>query len=279
MKWGPGGMGHRGSDVPMRILAIARNTFRENIRDKILYNLILFALIMILSSVALGQLTLGLESKMIIDLGLTSVSVFGTLIAIFIGISLVYKEMEKRTVYALLAKPVHRWEFIVGKYLGLLFTLLVNLAIMTIGIALTLLYQGGTEPGTYVRLLPVVYLIYLSLALTTALALVFSTFSTPALSALFTLFLWIIGHFNADLLQFATLTRSATIGWVAKSLYYALPNFSNFTTLDSRNIIQGAAHALPMDAGVILWITAYGLLYCGGLVAVAILVFSRRDFK
>jgi len=153
MRWGPGGMGHRGSDVPMRILAIARNTFRENIRDKILYNLILFALIMILSSIALGQLTLGLESKMIIDLGLTSVSVFGTLIAIFIGISLVYKELEKRTVYALLAKPVHRWEFIVGKYLGLLFTLLVNLAIMTIGIALTLLYQGGTEPGTYVRLL------------------------------------------------------------------------------------------------------------------------------
>jgi len=272
-------MGHLGSDVPMRILAIARNTFRENIRDKILYNLILFALIMILSSIALGQLTLGLESKMIIDLGLTSVSVFGTLIAIFIGISLVYKEMEKRTVYALLAKPVHRWEFIVGKYLGLLFTLLVNVVIMAIGIALTLLYQGGTETATFARLLPAIYLIYLSLALTTALALVFSTFSTPALSALFTLFLWIIGHFNADLLQFANLTKSATVGWVAKSLYYALPNFSNFTTLDSRNIIQSAAHAQAIDAGAILWITAYGLLYCCGLVTVAIAVFSRRDFK
>jgi ABC-type transport system involved in multi-copper enzyme maturation permease subunit len=232
----------------MRILAIAHNTFRENIRDKILYNLILFALVMILSSIALGQLTLGLESKMIIDLGLTSVSVFGTLIAIFIGIGLVYKEMEKRTVYALLTKPVHRWEFIVGKYLGLLFTLLVNVVIMTVGIALTLLYQGGT-------------------------------FSTPALSALFTLFLWIIGHFNADLLQFATLTRSTTVGWIAKSLYYALPNFSNFTTLDSSNIIQSAAHSQAGDAGAILWITVYGLLYCGGLVAVAIMVFSHRDFK
>jgi ABC-type transport system involved in multi-copper enzyme maturation permease subunit len=263
----------------MRILAIARNTFRENIRDKILYNLILFALIMILSSIALGQLTLGLESKMIIDLGLTSVSVFGTLIAIFIGISLVYKEMEKRTVYALLAKPVHRWEFIVGKYLGLLFTLLVNVVIMTIGIVLTLLYQGGSEPATFVRLLPAVYLIYLSLALTTALALVFSTFSTPALSALFTLFLWIIGHFNGDLLQFATLTRSAAVGWMAKSLYYALPNFSNFATLDSRNIIQAAAHTHALDGGAIVCVTAYGLIYCGGLVAVAIAVFSRRDFK
>jgi len=263
----------------MRILAIAHNTFRENIRDKILYNLILFALIMILSSIALGQLTLGLESKMIIDLGLTSVSVFGTLIAIFIGIGLVYKEMEKKTVYALLAKPVHRWEFIIGKYLGLLFTLLVNVVIMTVGIALTLLYQGGTEPATFVRLLPAAYMIYLSLALTTALALVFSTFSTPALSALFTFFLWIIGHFNADLLQFANLTKSATVGWVAKSFYYTLPNFSNFTTLDSRNIIQSAAHAQAVDAGSVLWITIYGLLYCGGLASVAILVFSRRDFK
>jgi ABC-type transport system involved in multi-copper enzyme maturation permease subunit len=279
MKWVQRGTRRRGSETAMRILAIGHNTFRENIRDKILYNLILFALIMILSSIALGQLTLGLESKMIIDLGLTSVSVFGTLIAIFIGISLVYKEIEKRTVYALLAKPVHRWEFITGKYLGLLFTLLVNVVIMTVGIALTLLYQGGNEPGVFVRLLPAAYLIYLSLALTTALALVFSTFSTPALSALFTLFLWIIGHFNADLLQFATLTKSATVGRVAKVLYYALPNFSNFTTLDSRNIIQSAAHSHPMDGIAILWVTVYALLYCGTLVAVAILIFSRRDFK
>jgi ABC-type transport system involved in multi-copper enzyme maturation permease subunit len=279
MKWVQRGTRRRGSETAMRILAIGHNTFRENIRDKILYNLILFALIMILSSIALGQLTLGLESKMIIDLGLTSVSVFGTLIAIFIGISLVYKEIEKRTVYALLAKPVHRWEFITGKYLGLLFTLLVNVVIMTVGIALTLLYQGGNEPGVFVRLLPAAYLIYLSLALTTALALVFSTFSTPALSALFTLFLWIIGHFNADLLQFATLTKSATVGRVAKVLSYALPNFSNFTTLDSRNIIQSAAHSHPMDGIAILWVTVYALLYCGTLVAVAILIFSRRDFK
>src|SRR5512136_1466660 len=103
-------MRHRGSDVPMRILAIARNTFRENIRDKVLYNLILFALIMIVSSLALGQLTLGNEDKVIVDLGLSSISIFGMLISIFIGIGLVHKELEKRTVYVLLSKPVHRYE-------------------------------------------------------------------------------------------------------------------------------------------------------------------------
>ncbi len=130
-----------------RILAIAGNTYRENIRDKILYNLILFALIMILSSLALGRLTLGNEAKVILDLGLASISIFGMLIAIFIGISLVYKELEKRTVYALLAKPVHRYEWILGKYLGLLFTLLVNLAVMTVGLALAMLYTGGIQAG------------------------------------------------------------------------------------------------------------------------------------
>jgi ABC-type transport system involved in multi-copper enzyme maturation permease subunit len=279
MKWVQRGTRRRGSETAMRILAIGHNTFRENIRDKILYNLILFALIMILSSIALGQLTLGLESKMIIDLGLTSVSVFGTLIAIFIGISLVYKEIEKRTVYALLAKPVHRWEFITGKYLGLLFTLLVNVVIMTVGIALTLLYQGGNEPGVFVRLLPAAYLIYLSLALTTALALVFSTFSTPALSALFTLFLWIIGHFNADLLEFARLTKSPAAEFIARILYYALPNFSNFSWIDGRNVIQTAAYYEPLPAAAIGWATLYALLYCAALLALATAVFVRRDFR
>jgi ABC-type transport system involved in multi-copper enzyme maturation permease subunit len=263
----------------MTILTIARNTFRENIRDKILYNLILFALIMILSSIALGQLTLGHEEKVIIDLGLASISIFGTLIAIFIGISLVYKELEKRTVYSLLAKPVHRHQFILGKYLGLLCTLLVNVVVMTAGLILTLMYHGGVGFRGYLRLIPIVYLIFLSLALTTALALVFSTFSTPALSALFTLFLWVIGHFNGDLLEFSRLPKSAAMQWLFRALYYVLPNMSNFTTMDSKNVIGGAAYAQVIDPMAVFWVTVYGLIYCGILLSLSIVVFSRRDFK
>jgi len=263
----------------MTILTIARNTFRENIRDKILYNLILFALIMILSSVALGQLTLGHEEKVIVDIGLSAISIFGTLIAIFIGISLVYKELEKRTVYALLAKPVHRHEFILGKYLGLLCTLLVNVVIMAIGLILTLMYHGGVGFPGYLRLIPAVYLSFLSLALTTALALVFSTFSTPALSALFTFFLWVIGHFNGDLLEFGRLMKSVPLQWLFRVLYYVLPNLSNFTTIDSRNVIESAAYRQPIDPIAVLWVTVYGLLYCGILLVLSIAVFSRRDFK
>jgi ABC-type transport system involved in multi-copper enzyme maturation permease subunit len=263
----------------MKVLAIARNTFRENIRDKILYNLILFALLMILSSFVLGQLTLGYEAKVIVDLGLSCISVFGTLIAIFVGIGLVYKELERRTVYALLAKPVHRWEFILGKYMGLLLTLLVNVVVMTIGLGLVLAYHGGVPLQSFLRLLPAVYLIFLSLALTTALALVFSSFSTPALSALFTFFLWIIGHFNSELLDFARLTKSAVAVFVAQILYYLLPNISDLTTADSRNVIQGAAYFEPIRAAAVGWATGYAVLYCTILLGLTATIFSRRDFK
>ncbi len=263
----------------LRILAIARNTFRENIRDRVLYNLILFALIMIASSIALGQLTLGHEDKVIVDLGLTSISAFGTLIAIFIGIGLVYKELERRTVYVLLAKPVHRSEFIFGKFLGLVFTLLVNTAIMAAGLVLILIWHRGMVPGGYLRLWPAVFLIFLSLMLTTALALLFSTFSTPALSALFTFFLWIIGHFNADLRAFGRLTKSTMMQGLCESLYYLLPNFANFETVGSRNIIQSAAYYQPIDAAAVGWITIYGILYCTALLLLSVGIFSRRDFK
>ena len=167
-----------------RILAIARNTFRENIRDKVLYNLILFALIMILSSLALGKLTLGNEGKVIVDLGLFSISVFGMLISIFIGIGLVYKELEKKTVYVLLSKPVHRYELVLGKYLGLLFTLLINMAIMAAGLEIALLYIGRSGAAAYVRIIPAAYLIFLSLAITTALALLFFVNTMDALVAI-----------------------------------------------------------------------------------------------
>ncbi len=263
----------------MRVLAIARNTFRENIRDKVLYNLILFALLMILSSFALGQLSLGYDDKVIVDLGLTAISVIGTLIAIFIGIGLVHKEIERRTVYALLAKPVHRWEFILGKYLGLLLTLLVNVGVMTVGLGVTLAFRGSVPPQNYLRLLPAVFLVFLSLALITAVALLFSAFSTPALSALFTFFLWIIGHFNGDLVQFARLTKSAVAGHICRFLYYALPNISNFTTLDSRNVIQGAAYYEQINPGALAWATLYAVLYCAILLALTAAIFHRRDFK
>ncbi|MDI9611648.1 MAG: ABC transporter permease [Acidobacteriota bacterium] len=260
-----------------RILAIAQNTFRETVRDKILYNLILFALVMIASSLALGQLTLGNEDKVILDLGLGAISIFGLLIAIFIGIGLVYKELEKRTVYALLAKPVRRHELILGKYLGLLLTLAVNVAVMTVGLALALAYTGRAPAGAYLRLLPAVGLIFLALALATALALLFSTFSTPALSALFTFFIWVIGHFNADL---ARVGKGSAVGEaLGRTLYYVIPNFSNFNLIDGRAVLQTAGYARPIEGWAVAGAGAYAVIYIALLLAIAIVIFSRRDFK
>ena len=262
-----------------RILAIAGNTFRETVRDKILYNLILFALIMIFSALALGQLTMGNDNKVIVDLGLGSISIFGTMIAIFIGIGLVYKEIEKRTVYAILAKPVRRSELIVGKYFGLLFTLLVNLLIMTVGLELALLYTGGADPWSYLRILPAVFMIFLSLALTTALALLFSSFSTPALAALFTLFLWIIGHFGNDLKNFGELTKSAAVEWLCRILYYVIPNFANFTILDGRYVLQAEGYSQTVPPWVVAGGFFYCLVYVTLVLSLGVIIFRRRDFK
>jgi len=262
-----------------RILAIAGNTFRETVRDKILYNLILFALIMIFSSLALGQLTLGNENKVILNLGLASISIFGTMIAIFIGTGLVYKEIEKRTVYAILSKPVRRSELIVGKYFGLVFTLLVNLLIMTAGLVLALLYTGAADPWSYVRIAPAVFLIFLSLCLVTALAMFFSTFSTPVLSVLFTLFLWIIGHFGNDLKNFGELTKSAPAEWLCRVLYYVIPNFSNFQMLDGRYVLQSAGYSQTANPLAVAGVVFYAIVYVVLVLSLGVVVFRGRDFK
>ncbi|MBD0327164.1 MAG: ABC transporter permease, partial [Pyrinomonadaceae bacterium] len=126
-----------------RIATIARNAFREAVRDRVLYNLVLFVLLLTVGAIFLGELSAAQESKIIIDLGLSAVLIFGAFISIFVGVGLVYKEIERRTIYAIFAKPVGRGEFLIGKYLGLCLTLLVNVLVMGAGVSVALLYVGG----------------------------------------------------------------------------------------------------------------------------------------
>src|ERR1051325_167315 len=162
-----------------KIGVIALNTFRESVRDRVLYNLILFVLILVGSSVFIGELSVYQESKFTASIALSAMLVFGALIAIFIGVGLVYKEIDKRTIYNLLSKPVHRHELIIGKYLGLCMTLLVNSAVMMLGTELALLYVNKGFVSLNVSALAAGYLIFLELALLVAVALMFSTFTTP----------------------------------------------------------------------------------------------------
>src|SRR5438128_6112242 len=176
-----------------RVCAIAVNTFRESVRDRVLYNLILFALILVAAAVFISDLSLDMESQFTAALGLTVMLIFGALIAIFIGVGLVYKEIDKRTIYNLLSKPVHRHEFVVGKYLGLCITLLVNSLVMIAGTELALLYVNHGLAPIELSVLPAAYLIYLELATMVAIAIMFSSFTTPILAALFSFAAYVIG--------------------------------------------------------------------------------------
>ena len=255
-----------------KIKAIALNTFRESVRDRVLYNLILFVLILVGASVFVSELSVAQESKFIADLGLGSMLVFGALIAIFIGVGLVYKEIDKRTIYNLLAKPVDRHEFIIGKYLGLCMTLLINSLVMLMGTELALLYVNGEFSIVHASLLPAAYLIFLELALMVAVALMFSSFTTPLLSALFSFAAYVIGHFSGDLRLAAELSDSAIVRGVLTTLYYLLPNLSNFSFAE-------AARGQMVPVRMALSSTIYAVVYISVLLSAAVLIFQKRNFK
>jgi len=256
-----------------RIRAIALNTFRESVRDRVLYNLVLFVLILVAASVFVSDLSLDMESQFTAALGLSVMLVFGALIAIFIGVGLVYKEIDKRTIYNLLSKPVHRHEFMVGKYLGVCMTLLVNSIVMVAGTELALLYVNRGLAPIELAVLPAAYLIYLELALLVAIATMFSTFTTPMLAALFSFAAYMIGHFSRDLLVMAALSNSTLTRAVLTALYYILPNLSNF------GFITEASHGRMLTTKMAAQATSYGILYLTILLSAAVLMFKKRNFK
>lgn len=252
---------------------VAVNTFREAIRDRVLYNLIFFALLMIGAAILVGQISIGIERIVIINLGLSAISLFGLVMAIFIGVGLVSKEIEKRTLYSLLAKPIRRWEFLVGKYAGLVLTLAVNTAFMTVGLAIALFYVGHPFVGSDALILAAVYFILLEFALVTAIALFFSCFSSPMLSTLFTLAIYITGCFAGDIREFGDFTKSPVVKAITRVIYYLVPNFHNF------NAITAASHAESISFSLLLQNTVYAVLYVAVLLVAASAVFSNRDLK
>src|SRR5207253_1686674 len=164
-----------------------------------------------------------------VDLGLSAMLLFGVFIAIFVGVGLVYKEIERRTLYAILSKPVGRGQFLLGKYLGLCLTLLVNVLIMGLAVSAALVFvRRGWDP-IVVRIWPAILLIYVELMIVTGVALLFSSFSSPALSALLTFFVSIIGHFSGDLKNLAASAKGMTARWLFAGLYYLLPNLANYS--------------------------------------------------
>jgi ABC-type transport system involved in multi-copper enzyme maturation permease subunit len=263
--------------------AIAVSVFRESVRDKVFYNLVLFAVLMTASSFLIGQLTAGQDVKIIKDLGLSATSMFGLFLAVFIGIGLVSKEVERRSIYSLLSKPITRAQLVLGKYCGLTLTLAANVTVMAVALYVVLAFlQSGVPlnvraawdaPALDPALLKAMLMIFAELMLVTALALFFSTFSSPMLSAALTFGLYIVGHFSSDLRNFQQVVDSPAAAGLARGLYWVLPNLAQF------DVKSDVVHGVRVPLGYMAMSGAYAALYIGMLLTIACLVFSRRDFK
>jgi len=253
-----------------RLLSLAANTFRETVRNRILYGILGFALLIIGLTWFLAGLSVGEMTRIIADVGLACIHVFGVLMAVFLGITLVSYEVERKTVYLVLSRPVPRWEFVIGKTLGLWCTLGVMTAAMAATLfALHAAYGGRAEPGLFVASAG----IYMELMLLVCLASFFSTFTTPVLSAMFALSMTLIGHLSEQLLHFGGRSPSAAARWLGRALYYLLPNLELFNWKNL--VVYGEARSPALVAGV----AGYLACYAGAVLAAACLVFERKDLR
>ena len=255
------------------VWVVATNTFREAVRDRVLYNLVFFALLMMGAAILVGQISIGIEESVMISLGLTAISVIGIFIAVFIGVGLVSKEMDKRTLYALLAKPVRRGEFLLGKYFGLVMTLAVNTVSMAVGLYAALWYVKHPVEHSAWFVLVAIYLIWLKLALIVALAMLFASFTTSFLAILFTAGVYVAGVFAEDLRTIRAINVPTSTMKMLRGISYLLPNFENF------NVMGAVAHGGSVPGGLVWHDTLYAIGYAAIVLIGAAVVFARRNLK
>ncbi|NET08993.1 MAG: ABC transporter permease [Symploca sp. SIO2B6] len=255
-----------------RVFVIAQNVFREVIRDRILYLIGFFAVILIIISLLLPQVAANTEDKMLLDVGIAGIAIAGLVTAVFVGTGLINKEIEKRTVFVLIAKPISRVEFIVGKHLGLTAVLAVLVAAMTV------IYFGvlSVNQVTYPMGSLVVASVYtlLELSLVTAIAILFGVFTSSLLSTILTFAMYVMGHLSPDLVKLAELAENPALEQLTENMYLVLPDLSR---LNLRNVAVYGSELMPspielLSSGV------YGIAYIVLLLTIANLIFSRRQF-
>ena len=252
----------------MRIIAIAQNTFRESIRDKILYVLLFFAAVTIFGSKALGWISIGQDIKIVKDIALGATSIFGILIAIFVGTSLIYKEIDKRTLYTILSQPMHRYEFILGKYLGLIALLALVTVVMGAVSAVYILLLGGTLHTTFFL---AILLIYAKLILITAFAVLMSSMTSPILGAIIVFSVAVFGHATEVFRDLPPQFDGTSAKAILEAVYYIVPNLSNF------DLAREAANGIAVSGAYVIWVLIYGLMYTTMLLLLASLAFEEKD--
>lgn len=255
---------------PIRIWVIGRNTVREAIRNKLLYTLLFFAIVMIGTGVIVGSISYVEGSRILQDVGLASIRLFSTGIAIFVGVGLIHGEVSRRTIYTILSKPVSRAEFLVGKFVGLVMTIWLQLAIMSIAFVFVSL---GAEAPLDMGHVSALGLLGIELAVVVAVATLFSGFTTPMLASFFTLGVYILGHLSRDLLHIGQRGEDEGLRMMTEVLYQVLPDLESF------NLSVQAVHQLPISSGDVFWPVLYGAGYTLALLFIAGFIFERRDFK
>ncbi len=254
----------------VRIHALAANTFREAIRNKLLYTLLGFSIVMIGAGVLLSTLSYVEVDEILQDMGMAAIRLFSSGIAIFVGIGLIHDEVERRTIFTILSKPVSRGEFLVGKWAGLTFTVWLQLVLMAAAFALVSWLAGA--PLTVGHAIAIA-LIGFELMVLVALATFFSSFTTTMLSAFFSVGLWLIGHFSRDLYLLGQQSDQASVSRLAGALYAVLPDFEIF------NKSLEAVHGLPIHGFEFGFALLYAVGYSGLILVLAATVFRRRDLK
>ncbi|ACG71906.1 conserved hypothetical protein [Anaeromyxobacter sp. K] len=251
-----------------KVLAIAIVSVREALRRRLHVNLLLFAILLVLASLVASSLTVGHAHRIAADLGLTAMELMGSLTAVFLGAGFVAGDVERRVVYPVVAKPVARTEYLLGRYLGLAATLWLNLAAMAATLAALLSLQAGSLDVVNAQLLSAFAMLGVQFLVVAAISVAFSSFTTPTLAAIFALALTLAGHMSNDL---RTLWQGAGAS-VGRVVWYVLPNLSALSL--NEHVIYGT----PVPASA--WLAcAYGVLYAGAILAVAAAVFERRDFR
>jgi ABC-type transport system involved in multi-copper enzyme maturation permease subunit len=255
---------------PLRVWTLAVNTVREAIRNKLLYSLLFFAIALIGTGVFVSALSYVEGARIMQDVGMAAIRIFGTGIAIFLGVGLIHKEVDRRTIYTILSKPVSRTEFLLGKYVGLVLTVWLQLAIMSLAFSGISLASGAPiDAGHAAALL----LMAMEMALIVAIATLFSSFTTPMLASLFTVGIYIAGHLTRDMRELSQQSQVASVKTLANGLYETLPDLEMF------NLTLQAAHGLAIPASEIWLPVLYGSLYVAGLLMAASFIFERRDFR
>ena len=258
-----------------RIWAIALNTFREAARIRVLYGILVLVVAANLLAVVLGQLSVHEESRVARDIGLAGISLFGSLTAIFLGVFLLYTEIQRRTIHAIVSKPIERWEFVIGKYLGMVLVLSVLVVLFGLAMAGMLVWQGDSVTAAVLKAL---VLSWLEVLVVAALAIFFSSFSTPFLSGIFALGIWAIGRVTPDI-EAATKATSGAIRLVTKAALEIVPDLHLFSV--SGSTLEGSTVSVHGDFvswGYVGLASLHGLGWIVGLVALAAILFQRRDF-